>query len=91
MFFACLAGYCLGFATGGPFWSVRVNMDKRVDHVFATVNELLFHIFGNVVGGQQGHVGRDDNMQVYMQVVAHVPCAETVDADDFGEGKSDIF
>ena len=82
-----LASYGFCFATRGPFRGVGVNVNKRVHHVFPAVDKLLLHILGDVVGGQQGHVGRDDDVQVDMQVVAHVASTEPVYADDLGKAQ----
>ena len=82
-----LACYGFCFATRCPFRGVGVNVNKRVHHVFPAVDKLLLHVLGDVVGGQQGHVGGDDDVQVDMQVVAHVASTEPVDADDLGKAQ----
>ena len=45
---------------------VRVDVHKRVDYVFSRLDHTAFYFFGQVVCGQERHVGRDNDVQIYM-------------------------
>ena len=65
-------------------------MHKRIDYIFARLDNTALYFFGQVVGGQERHVGGNDHMQIHVQIAAHVTRAEPVNANHVRAGECDF-
>ena len=69
------------------FRIVRVDVHKRIDYIFARLDNTALYFFGQVVGGQECHVGGDDYMQIHVQIAPYVTRAEPVNANHVRAGE----